>query len=389
VRIRRFIMEDWLASFKDACRYNLGESGMPDITVGGLLERCGLSADILEDIVLRDHDTRGTGRLRRAIRASYGNDAALENITVTTGTSEALFILFNLLMEGRRRVVAPMPSFQALYEVPRALGAELRTYRLDDAGGFVPDPDEVCSLIDDSTGAVVLNTPHNPSGVCIPDDIARSIVDKAAFHGAWVISDEHYRFLPHDAPAPLRTFARFGGNVVATGSITKCFGLIGLRVGWIAAPESLIGGIRDFRDYLTHTLSPVSDFLAAVSLEHAGLFTEPAIRTLRENRRRLVEMAGRTPGLSLVTPDAGVVAFPRFSYRISSDDFARGLIERHGIFVLPGSAFETDGHVRINLGMQPAVFGRALEGLSAWCRSLPGETAGRGAAYRRAGKHHR
>ncbi|MCD6308262.1 MAG: aminotransferase class I/II-fold pyridoxal phosphate-dependent enzyme, partial [Candidatus Latescibacteria bacterium] len=91
---------------------------------------------------------------------------------------------------------------------------------------------------------------------------------------------------------------------------------------------------------------------------------------LRENRRRLVDMVGRTPGLSLVTPDAGVVAFPRFGHRVSSDDFAHGLIERRGIFVLPGSAFETEGHVRINLGMEPASFSRAMDEFSDYCRTL-------------------
>ena len=86
--IRRFHMEDWLASYKDTCRYNLGESGMPDISVGDLLERCGRSPESLSGIVLKDHDSRGTERLRSAIADSYGDDVPFDNITVTTGTSE-------------------------------------------------------------------------------------------------------------------------------------------------------------------------------------------------------------------------------------------------------------------------------------------------------------
>ncbi len=363
-------MEDWLAGHKDTCRYNLGESGMPDITAGELLRRCCEGPEILDGIVLKDNDTRGTERLRRAVCESYGGDVPFENITVTTGTSEALFILFALLLDKRTSAVVPMPSFQALYEVPRAFKGELRVYRVTEAAGFVPDPDEICSLIDDSTGVVVLNSPHNPSGVLIPEEVVREVAAKADFHGATVIADEHYRFLPHDCPSPLRTFAVADGPVVATGSITKCFGLIGLRMGWIAAPPTLIASIRDFRDYLTHTLSPVSDIFAALALEHAVAFIAPAIATLRENRDSLCRMSAETPGMWLVRPEAGVVAFPRFEYGISSEDFSRRLIERHGVFVLPGSTFETEGHFRINLGQPSAVFREALERIAQACGSF-------------------
>ncbi|MDP2983079.1 MAG: aminotransferase class I/II-fold pyridoxal phosphate-dependent enzyme [Candidatus Latescibacter sp.] len=372
MNIRRFIMEDWLASYKDTCIYNLGESGMPDCTVGALLERCGLGLDSLASLVLKDNDTRGSGRLRRAILSTYHQKIGFEQITVTTGTSEALFILFNLLLNRRSRAVVPLPSFQALYEVPRALGAELRFYLLRAESGFLPDPDEICRMIDDRTGVVVINTPHNPSGRLFPKDAAETVIRKAAFHGATVISDEHYRFLPLNGESPLRTLARPDENVIAAGSLTKCFGVIGLRVGWIAAPEKLIAKVRDFRDYLTHTLSPVSDFLAAAALEHVSAFIEPNRETLRRNLAALEGMVKETDGISLILPEAGAVAFPAFKQGISSDVFARGLMEKHGVFVLPGSTFETESHFRINLGQEPDSFRRALKLIGEYCAGLEG-----------------
>ena len=364
-------MEDWLASCKDSCRYNLGESGMPDISLGRLLDLCGETPESLSGIVLKDHDTRGTARLRSAIASTYGGDVPFESVTVTTGTSEALFILFNLLLENRTSVVAPFPSFQALYEVPRALGADVRFYRLTAAAGFIPDPDEVCSLIDDTTGVVVINTPHNPSGVIVPDDAAARIREKAAHHGATVLSDEHYRFLPLHRDPPLKTLANSSdSHVVATGSITKCFGLIGLRVGWIIAQEPLIARIRDFRDYLTHTLSPLSDYCAALALEHAPRFIDPARAVLRENLLNLKSIIGAIDGLSIVEPEGGVVAFPGYDYPVSSNDFAGRLIEEHSVFVLPGSSFETEGHFRINLGQDPPVFSEALDHIRIFCSNL-------------------
>lgn len=365
-------MEDWLASFKDACACNLGESGMPDITVGEFLVRCGLEMDAIAPIVLRDHDTRGTERLRNAILGTYADPVRFEHLTVTTGTSEALFILFNLLHETRTSTVVPRPSFQALYEVPRALGLDLRFYSIREENGFLPDPDEICGCIDDTTGTVVINTPHNPSGVFFPKDAARMVMEKAALHGATVIADEHYRFLPLEGKSPGYSLANPEGNVVATGSITKCFGAIGLRMGWIAAPSPLIGRIRDFRDYITHTLSPVSDFMSAAALERAPAFIEPNRAVIRENAAQLREFAECVPGISLVPPEGGVVAFPSYVYPISSEEFSRGLIERYGVFVLPGSSFEEEGHVRVNLGQPPALFREALARIREYCMSLEG-----------------
>ncbi|MFC1511927.1 aminotransferase class I/II-fold pyridoxal phosphate-dependent enzyme [Candidatus Latescibacterota bacterium] len=368
--IRRFIMEEWLASYKDTCRYNLGESGVPGITVGELLTRAGETPDILRNIPLTDHDTRGTDRLRAAIAATYSQDITSETITVTTGTSEALFILFNLLLDGRRAVVLPFPAFQALYEVPRALGAEVRFYHLTPRNGYIPDPEEVTGLIDDRTGVVVVNTPHNPSGAAIPAEHAEAIIDCAERHGATVLFDEHYRFLPHEGASPSRSFARPEQGVLAVGSLTKCFGVTGLRVGWIAAPPRLIKAVCDFRDYLTHTLSPVCDYLAARALEERNRFIPPVIEVIRENVAVLDRFITAHPRWSWTVPDGGVVAFPGYDYPVDSQVFARNLVERYGVFVLPGVAFETTGHVRINLSQPPVLFREALDRISGFCLSL-------------------
>lgn len=371
MKLRRFLMEEWLASHKDTCRYNLGESGMPDITIGQLLDRCGAAIDALSGIVLKDHDTQGTFRLRKAISETYSQQwITPETVTVTTGTSEALFILFNLILAQRNGVVAPFPAFQALTEVPRALGADLRYYDLTHENGFLPDPDNICSLIDDNTGIVIINTPHNPSGVLFPDNYAETVIEKAAFHGAVVLADEHYRYLPVGSNPPLISLAREDGSVIATGSITKCFGVIGLRTGWIIAPPSLISQARDFRDYLTHTLSPASDYLASLTLEHADEFISPARHTIIQNRDALIKMAASCPELSLVNPDAGIVCFPKYNMSLSSDEFTAGLLERYGVFVLPGSSFEIDKHIRINLGQPPDLFREAVAYIHSYISEL-------------------
>ncbi len=367
--IRRFLMEDWLARHKDSCRYNLGESGVPGITVGELLSRCGESVENLNSLMLNDNDTRGTERLRTAIAGTYENEIRPGHITVTTGTSEALFILFNLLLVERKGAVLPFPSFQALYEVPRAIGADVRFYHLSDGNGYIPDPEEIRGLIDEHTGVVVINTPHNPSGKAIPGGIAEAVIACAEKYGATILFDEHYRFLPLREPYPFASYAAPERGILATGSITKCFGVTGLRVGWIAAPPRLIQSIRNFRDYLTHTLSPVSDYLAALAIEERARFIPPSIAEIKENVRAMDRFVAGNPHWSWTQPDGGVVAFPRYDYPVDSDRFAQSLIER-GVFVLPGSAFETESHVRINVSWSPALFREALGIIGDFCRTL-------------------
>ena len=185
-----------------------------------------------------------------------------------------------------------------------------------------------------------------------------------------MLADEHYRFLPATGHAPSASLADPDGGVIATGSITKCFGVIGLRMGWITASSDLIGRIRDFRDYLTHTLSPVSDYLACRAIEEREQLLPPILADIRTNIGRMGSFVANTPGWQWTKPDGGVVAFPAYGAPIDSVAFARTLAEQYGVFVLPGSAFETEGHIRINLGQPPARFAEALNIIGTYCRSM-------------------
>jgi len=356
-------MEDWLASYKDNCEFNLGESGVPDLDLENFLDKCGLSLDSIKNIILKDNDTRGTERLRNAILSTYGPAVSFENVTVTTGTGEALFILFNLLLNDRKVCIAPFPSFQAIYEIPEAIGAEMRYYHLSENNGFIPDPDEILPMIDENVGVLVINNPHNPSGVLIPKEIFEIIAEKAMKYSVKIIADEHYRFLPHNGSYPSESFADPERNIIATGSITKCFGCIGLRMGWIIAPEPLIKSICDFRDYLTHTLSPISDFLAFAAIEKMNNFLPGSIEKINRNKEDLIGMINKNGFIEMTYPNAGVVCFPRYYNNIKSDILAKELLDTSGVFILPGSAFETEGHFRINLAMENEMFLKALSNI--------------------------
>ncbi|WP_437978267.1 aminotransferase class I/II-fold pyridoxal phosphate-dependent enzyme [Sorangium sp. So ce295] len=361
-------MEPWLIQYQDV-PYNLGESGVLDQTVEDIFAATGEDPRRLLRTSLRNGDTRGSLELRQQVAATYaGVDPA--SVLVTTGTSEALFIYFQIRHRPGVNVVVPVPAFQTLYEVPRYLGYEVRTLPLRADDHFRPDLDALARLVDDRTQTIVVNNPHNPTGVRYTPRELDAILRLAEAHGAEVLVDEHYRFLPYAGDDPIPSLYGASDRVVAVGSMIKCCGCVGLRVGWILGPAELLDRCRDFRDYTTHTLSPMSDFLATTILAHWRPIVARYRDWIRANVARFGELVDDNPDLlSWIPPEAGVVAFPRLSAPgMTTEAFSSGLVERTGVFVLPGEVFDVPGHFRIGFGIPPASFSEAMSRMEGWLR---------------------
>lgn len=364
MRIALHLMEPWLIEHQNA-PYNLAESGVLDQTVGELLQKTGADSAELLRLSFKNIDTYGSPELRNAIAGVYG-DLDPDSILVTTGTSEALFIYYHIRHEKGANVVVPFPAFQSLYEIPRYLGYEVRFLRLRVEDNFRPDLDELAALVDDRTKVIVLNNPHNPTGVLFSEEEVRAILEIADRHGAEVLADEHYRFMPYGERELIPSLYNRSRNVVAVGSMIKCFGCVGLRVGWLIGPRELIESSRDLKDYTTHTLCSVTDYLARAALsgwraivpEYKGWILD----NISEFRSFLSEHRGL---IDWVEPQAGIVAFPFFTDRsVSSKEFTDGLVKNQGVSLLPGEAFETPGHFRLGLGVPPRAFEAAMRRLS-------------------------
>jgi len=368
MKIRPFFMEEWLMNHRFNVTYNLAESGVDDLTVAKFLELTGCDLNELKNVKLEDQDTRGTNELREAIASTY-ESVSPDEILVTTGTSEALFVLFNVLLDKRSSVVIPFPAFQALYEVPRSIGCDLRFVPLLLNEGFRLNVDRLESMVDETTKLIILNTPHNPSGITIPQDDILCVKEIADHYGAFVLCDEHYRFLPLKSDSQFTSAFDLDREIIVTGSITKCFGLIGLRVGWLICPAEIIAPCRDYKDYLTHTLSPLTDFFTKVALDNRSLILERNMEIIHKNFELLKKfMNNHSDFFQWTLPEAGVVTFPFLPEGISSDSFCRRLIEEESVFILPGSSFEMDGYVRLNFGVRREKFANAIERISAFLK---------------------
>ena len=183
MRPRKFFMEEWLMNNRFHVRYNLAESGVADLTLKELIDVCLIDMDELAAIKLEDEDSRGSLELRTEIAKLYpGRDP--EEVLVTTGTSEALFILFNLLLDPGDTCIVTFPAFQGLYETARANGCKIKYWKLEYKNEFVPNLNQLIDLMDDRTRLVVVNTPHNPTGKIISMETLEQVNDLCRERGA-------------------------------------------------------------------------------------------------------------------------------------------------------------------------------------------------------------
>ncbi|WP_061248349.1 pyridoxal phosphate-dependent aminotransferase [Leptospira alstonii] len=359
-----FWIEERLEKYRKIAPCNLGESGVRNITLGELLSSLNLSPDVLTSISLEDAPNRGSLVLREEIAKLYpGLDA--DRILITTGTGEALYILFHLLCKRGSVVSYLHPAFQALYEIPKMIGAVLEPiplleYMDQSSSSYLP---EFCvwELFARGKNLAIFNHPQNPTGLSLRQDEIQKIYEFAEEHTGWILFDEHYRFLDFQNDLSW-TGAGLTERTVSTGSITKCFGVMGLRIGWMTGPKKLIEKARSFKDYLTHTVSPISEFLTLKILQNRERLIFPIKTSILENIQFFETIWKDLPGIAGFTrPGGGVVSFVKLKEGILSSRYADVLIERCGVFVLPGRDFECEGWIRIGFGESPERFRSGLE----------------------------
>lgn len=363
-----FLIERWMSAYEQGARFNLGESGVQSLRLGELLEmaeaagRDGVRRD-LEQLVLTYDETPGSGPLRERVAALYGVGA--DEVLITQGAIEANYLLFRALIEPGDVVVSTFPAYQQLYSAAAMAGAEVRYWRLRPEDGFVPDLEALEGLLDERVRMIVLNTPHNPSGAVLDEASLRQILAWAEAVDAYVLCDEAYHGVVHDG-GPVAPPARaLGPRAISVSTLSKTMGLAGLRIGWLAATRPVVERCWGYRDYVTISVSRLSDALACLALDLRPQLLERCRRITGRNLDVVEDwMRDHAEHFDWLRPRGGVVSFPRLRRCTDSEAFCRRLIEQEGVLLVPGSAFEMEGHVRLGIGEDPEVVAAGLEGIS-------------------------
>jgi aspartate/methionine/tyrosine aminotransferase len=362
MQIKEFKVERWLNTFELGARFNLAETDAKPFTVEELLsldDREKLLPELM-GVKLGYNPTTGSLDLRRAVSRLY-QSVTPEQVLITSGAIEADFLLANVLVEPGDTVVVQFPAYQVLYAVAEARGARVKRWCMSLDNGYRPDLNQLAALIDDNTKLVVINTPHNPTGAVLSREDLETILAWAEERGFWVLADEVYHGLAYEEGLLAPLARDLSPRAISVGSMSKTFGLSGLRLGWMAGPEEILQACWSWKDYTSISNSPLSDFLARLALTNVDKVWERNLSLAKGNLKVLLDWFNRhQPYIDYVVPRAGLVCFPRFNLPISTEEFCRRAYNERGVLLVPGECFEMPGHIRFGFGGDPVEFAAGL-----------------------------
>ena len=364
MKIKKLLMEDWLADYQFV-KHNLAESGFVDFSLGEFMGLCNADPSDLAGISLMNPDTHGSLGLRREIVKCYQH-AVVENVLVTVGVTEALFTFFNTILEPGDEVIVEFPEFQTLYELPAALGCKLKYLTLAKENRFRPEPGKIRQLISSKTKLIIINNPHNPTGSLMDVETIKEIGQIALENNCYLLFDEHYKFLLltegiEQLTSGFDICRKFNNKTAAVGSVTKCFGLNGLRVGWLLADRQIIEQGREFKHYLTHVTPPLCDYLAELALKNKEKLIPYVKHNILKNVALLNDyMERHQDKFEYMEPKGGLVCFPKLKGQPDATPFCRKLLETHRVSLLPGETFGMPPYFRLNFGIKSDKFESAL-----------------------------
>ena len=302
--------------------------------------------------------------LREAIAARYGVTAA-QVFPLSGGTSFANWIACAALLDGFGRgteVIVERPTYEPLLRIPQTLGHRVRRLdrRYDEQYGV--DLDRFASLVTARTRLAIVSNLHNPSGARIPMSTLRAMAAMLARVKGYLLVDEVYlECLFRNRP---ESCVHAGPNVLTTNSLTKAYGLDGLRAGWILGPANLIARAGRVNDLMTNNSVAAGELMALAALRNHRAIDRRAHALLDPNLARLRTFLNGEPRLQAHMPDGGNVVFARLPARIDSDRLATCLLDRYSTLVVPGRFFESPRHIRISFGCKPSMLVRGFSNVA-------------------------
>ena len=298
----------------------------------------------------------GTLLLRQRIAALYPH-AGPENVLVTVGASQANSMVAATLLQPGDEVVVVSPGYRQIWGMARNLGCTVKEWRLDAQNGWQPDFAELEQLVTARTKLVALANPNNPTGTILDEADRRRIIAICAKHGTWLHADEVY--CGTEVALDNQETPSFWGDydrLICTNSLSKAYGLSGLRIGWAVAQPDVIEDLWRRHEYAVIAAAAPSMTLAAIALK-----PEKRVRLLERQRelsrtgRAVMESWLRQQGniFSVLPSEATSLGFVHYDLPISSFDFAEAIRKEANVLVAPGSYLGAEQHLRITLGYAP------------------------------------
>ncbi len=351
----------------------------PEAIVGFSLSGSPVLGDYLDDLDpnqsldWNNRDFRGLPELRDHVLAQAGLEGMCTrgDVLITAGAAEANYLAIMQLVQPGDEIVMETPGWPQAEVLAKAIGAHPVKVERQEADGWRLPLDRLAASVTAQTKMIFITNPNNPTGDLLSADDVAELVTIADRVGAWLLIDEVYAGLEWDGPRTPSVAGMYARGIT-TGSVSKALGLQGLRTGWLICPDrQMVMDAVILRENSSEIMNIMGEVIAEIAMR-PDRYAAAMDKARREGAANLVEMnawVDAQVGLSWVSPRAGLIGLARLPDGIDSDQFARFLLaEPYRTFLLPGSAYEQPGHIRLGVGGGAAV--NLADGLARLARAL-------------------
>ena len=356
-----FAQERVMSKWENVVDYNLGDSGVHPMTTEELVD----DPEVIEELLstgLYHPQANGIIELRERIAALYPG-ATPDNVLVTSGAAQANFTSIWTLLEAGDEIVVMLPNYLQIWGIAHNFRLHVKTFNLEEKREWAVALDELDSAVTNTTKLVAVCNPNNPSGHIMTPEEMDAVVAAADRVGAWLLADEVYAGTEHSTEKITPSFWGRYERVLAIGSMSKAYGMPGLRIGWIVAQEDTVEEIWARQEYVTIGSAMLDNKLAAFALSpHVRPRILARTRDYARNGYGIFERWAESHGdlFVWVPPQAAPIVLVRYNAEINSTELGMRLIHEHGVEVVPGDHFGLDGYLRISYGLPE---GYLLDGL--------------------------
>lgn len=363
-----FAMERYMSAYEQEVDFNLSESGVQPMLLKELLDLKPGSVDRILGTDLNYPHANGIPELRQNIAAMY-SDAGPDNVLVTVGAIEGNYNSIRTLLDAGDEIAVMLPNYMQIWGIAKNHKLKVNTFKLKEEEQWAPDLAQLEEVVSNRTKLIAICNPNNPTGRILSRDEMRAIVGIAERYGAWILADEVYSGVEQYTDQKTPSFYGLYDRVLAIGSMSKAYGLPGLRTGWVVCQDTdLLDRIWSRHEYNTISAGMLANHLAALALssEVQPAILQRARSYVRKGFNYLEQwMAGQTIPMKCVPPQAAAIAWINYEHEINSTDLAMRLIHSDpSVLIVPGDHFGIDRYLRISFGLNEDYLSRGLSAIS-------------------------
>jgi aspartate/methionine/tyrosine aminotransferase len=351
MQITPFRIEEYMGRYEFSAPYLLSSSDAESQTIAELLALEPGAHDAFLAHWCGYTESAGAPWLREVLASMYKNIGASQLIVVSAA-EEAIFLFYHALLKPGDHAIVETPCYESALTVAKSTGAAVTEWRRQPANGWAHDLAALESLIGPNTRAMYINSPHNPTGLLMRPEVFRGVLDLAEKHSVYVFCDEVYRELEHDAATRLPAGCDLYDRAISLGSVSKTYGLPGLRLGWLACRDAkFLEKIVSLKHYTTICSSAPSEFLTALAFRHRQKFIDRNLQIVLRNLPELCAFFSRHSELfDWTPPNASTIGFARYKGPQDVHHFSEQLVREAGVLLLPGTVYDEPQHIRFGYG---------------------------------------